>query len=554
MFSVEREVAQATPSNSPDKVYAPLQVATPRTVGHSSAVETPSSRPLQIDEAESCESPSTPTVPQKLEKGSDKTVQQKVNLQSSSKEGTPGVVADPPTMDRPFSEFAQELFASQDYSTYHSPPGFSQFIQQPPNETVDSTIPTSIAPGAISGHGENEGLDSFRIASNEVALMANTLPNLSITRQEVLVLSSVLDRIPQTLISGQGVDINQPLSLTVVDDLTPTAMVTTSSQEDVVGSMGAEVVLEGNDQHATSSRGKRRRPRYTLTGSMFKRHPVLKFSATGPLNKEKSPYKWWCRVCRVELSLMSRGSLELISHYRSDSHLVREHRVRMEVPGMPLFDKEEKELLGAALQNAKKKAKDTYPIPPQLDSYRPLVGQESVPNFSAATSPTEKILSQISILEFGLRSGGSVSRLTGMFDELVRLTSSDHLSVQNWNQQRLFVSFIILIFLILSFTYKCSGLIGSLISGPSSLHVPGVKGLLRQSHIFLGTLLIGHTSFNYLYFRDPLFLVRERSTPSLYWWGPPRHALTKKNSLSSSFILEFVRDSSNLCVSHWFWR
>ena len=109
---------------------------------------------------------------------------------------------------------------------------------------------------------------------------------------------------------------------------------------------------------------------------------------------------------------MSRGSLELFSHYRSDSHLLREHRVRMEVPGRPLFDTDEKKLLGAALQNAKKKAKDTYLIPSQLDSYRPLVGQESVPDFSAATSPTEKILSQISILEFGLRYGGSVSSLT----------------------------------------------------------------------------------------------------------------------------------------------
>ena len=191
-------------------------------------------------------------------------------------------MSDSPTMDRPFSEFAQEVFASQDYSgvPHNSLPGFSHFIQQDPDETVASAIPTSIASGATSGHGENGGPDSFNIASNEDALMTNTLPNLSITRQEVLVLPSVLGRIPQTLISGEGIDINQPLSLTMVDDLTPTAMVTTSSQEDVGGSMGAEVILEGNDQHATSSRGKRRRPKYSLTGSMFKRHPVLKFSAT----------------------------------------------------------------------------------------------------------------------------------------------------------------------------------------------------------------------------------------------------------------------------------
>ena len=137
---------------------------------------------------------------------------------------------------------------------------------------------------------------------------------------------------------------------------------------------------------------------------------------------------------------MSRGSLEFISHYRSDSHLIREHRIRMEILGMPFFDRDEKKLLGVALQDAKKKAKDNYPIPPQLDSYRPFVGQESVPDFSVTTSPTEKILSQINILEFGLRHGGNLASLTGMYEELVRLTASDRLSVQNWSQQRIFVS------------------------------------------------------------------------------------------------------------------
>ena len=139
---------------------------------------------------------------------------------------------------------------------------------------------------------------------------------------------------------------------------------------------------------------------------------------------------------------MSRGCLELISHYRSDSHLIRGHRIRMEIPGMPLFDRDEKELLGVALQDAKKKAKDNYPIPPQLDFYRPLVGQESVQDFSVTTSQTEKILSQINILKFGLRHGGNIASLTGMYDELVRLTSRDRLSVKNWSKQRIFVSLV----------------------------------------------------------------------------------------------------------------
>ena len=173
---------------------------------------------------------------------------------------------------------------------------------------------------------------------------------------------------------------------------------------------------------------------------MLKKHPVLKFSATGPIDKDKNPYKWWCRVCKVELSLMSRGTLELLSHYRSEGHLVKEHRIRMEVLGMALYDREEREILGIVLQEAKKKAKDTYPITPQLDVCRPLVGQNTVPDFSATMNPTEKILSQISILEFGLRYGGHVDSLTGIYNELARLGSGNHLCTQHWSPQRLFVS------------------------------------------------------------------------------------------------------------------
>ena len=52
---------------------------------------------------------------------------------------------------------------------------------------------------------------------------------------------------------------------------------------------------------------------------------------------------------------MSRRCLVLTSQYRSDSQLVREPRIRMEVPGMPLYDKEEQELVGITLQKPKRK-------------------------------------------------------------------------------------------------------------------------------------------------------------------------------------------------------
>ena len=189
------------------------------------------------------------------------------------------------------------------------------------------------------------------------------------------------------------------------------------------------------------TRGKRQRPKYSLKPHMLRKHPVLKFFATGPMERSKTPYKWWCRVCRVELSLMSRGVLELLSHFKTDAHLVKEHRIRLETPGLPLFDRSEKNLVGSALKEATRIAKEMYPIAPQLDVCRLLVGQDKLPDFIDAANPSEDVLSQIRILEQGLRHGGHVDSLVGMWDEMVRLfPGNSQASTYSWSRHRLFVS------------------------------------------------------------------------------------------------------------------
>ena len=82
--------------------------------------------------------------------------------------------------------------------------------------------------------------------------------------------------------------------------------------------------------------GKQRRPKYSLQTHMMRKHPVLKLFATGPIDRQKTQHKWWYRVCRVELSLMSKGVLELLSDFGTASHMVKEHRITLKIPGVPL--------------------------------------------------------------------------------------------------------------------------------------------------------------------------------------------------------------------------
>ena len=169
-----------------------------------------------------------------------------------------------------------------------------------------------------------------------------TVQQVTVTQLEVLALSSVLDKIPKTALVIGDRNVPDNITLTVVgqDDLRP----------------------HSSSEELPLAWGKRRRPKYSLTSAMLKKHPVVQYFATGPLDRNTNPYKWWCRVCKIELSLMSRGVLELLSHYKTEAHLTKEHRIRLENPGLPLFVQEENELRGIGLQETKRRAREAHSI------------------------------------------------------------------------------------------------------------------------------------------------------------------------------------------------
>ena len=106
---------------------------------------------------------------------------------------------------------------------------------------------------------------------------------------------------------------------------------------------------------------KRAKPRYVLAGWMYHKYPILKFFVTALADAARYPYKYRCRVCLVELSLMTKGPIEILHHYRTDAHIVKEHRIRMETPGLPLYDKNCDEITGMALKYAKERTRKEYP-------------------------------------------------------------------------------------------------------------------------------------------------------------------------------------------------
>ena len=273
--------------------------------------------------------------------------------------------------------------------------------------------------------------------------MEEETSQMVITRREVLAITNVLGRIPQSLLNDSDPATTSNFTFNLIEDPpeSPTKRIVRRETEGADNQNLGEPLTYSSCEDVPAPGGKRRRPKYSLRTHMMRKHPVLKFFATGPIDRQKTPYKCWCRVCRVELSLMSRGVLELLSHFRTDSHLIKEHRIRSEIPGMPLYDRHEKVLTETALQEAQKVAKETFPIAPQLDGCQLLVGLDKLPDSSTTLSPSEDVISQISILEHGLRHGGNIDSLIGMWNEMVRLfPGNSQESTFSWSRERLFGS------------------------------------------------------------------------------------------------------------------
>ena len=293
-------------------------------------------------------------------------------------------------------------------------------VDQPLNSS-EGNPPTNLTEGGNKERDDempesNEDIPDTSHARDCVDPEVETVQQVTVTRQDVLALSSVLDKIPKTALVRGDRNVPDNITLTVVGQAQnpPVQDVQSTSQGETTEHSPDNLRPHSSSEERPLARGKRRRPKYSLTSVMLKKHPVVQYFATGLLDRNKNPYKWWCRNCKIELSLMSRGVLELLSHYKTEAHLTKEHRIRLETPGLPLFDHEENELRGIGLQEAKRRAREAHPIAPQLDGCRLLVGQERLPEFSSVTSPSESVLAQICILENGFRHGGHINVLLGL--------------------------------------------------------------------------------------------------------------------------------------------
>ena len=202
-------------------------------------------------------------------------------------------------------------------------PRFSSFLLRP--EDLSSRAETSEMVTTEIPMDITETSDPPKPAATREDSVENSSPttqNLVITRQEVFALTSVLGRLPQSMICQPGPSGSSNITSNIVDgpQQSPTRNLTQLPR----------------DQGASQELGNKR---------------------------QKSEAQIFCKdsyvtqaSCLEFLRDWANGSI----HFKTDAHLIEDHRIRLETPGLPLFDRTERELIGNALKEATRVAKEIH--------------------------------------------------------------------------------------------------------------------------------------------------------------------------------------------------
>ena len=285
--SVEPEATETSPTKSPAKIHTSLQSTSPSSTQLPAVQETPDTPALRIDEGKTVVHEQAPATPQ-----ASPTKSGIVRNTTWKKFSTTGpadlqLLATPTTnMDSSVHLLGEEIFRGfeRPSTSQTGTPHFSQFLEQTAEDD--------------SGQVGSSFATHSREAITGSIYPDIAQPSLRITRQEILTLTSVLERIPQEYMMGEEVDPNHSLPLMIVDEAKLPLLLATSYQEDTSAQVASEEISAVAQVENPVVVGKRRRPKYSITGSMLKKQPVLKFSATRPLDKDKTPYKGWCTCAK----------------------------------------------------------------------------------------------------------------------------------------------------------------------------------------------------------------------------------------------------------------
>ena len=196
------------------------------------------------------------------------------------------------------------------------------------------------------------------------------------------------------------------------------------------------------------------KPGKVMKEAYFKGIKWTKTFVTGPLYPVHNKHKFYCQICKTNVSLKSKGAREIIRHFQSESHLHKDQRWRFEyltkvyeVTGVTSHEVRGKD--GHILTPLElEKEKPLFIVAPLLD-----VGDkypfydEYMAGIGAFTNPTETRASmQLSLIGLFVPSCGNVSLLQTLWTRVgVTANHQELFSGFDWGATKLTVSFFLIV-------------------------------------------------------------------------------------------------------------
>ena len=211
-----------------------------------------------------------------------------------------------------------------------------------------------------------------------------------------------------------------------------------------------------SNRRIPASRGRTRRPITRsckiMKEAYFKGMEWTKTFVSGPVDPRWNPYKFYCQICKANISIYGKGAREILRHHSSEKHLRKDQRWRFE--HLPKVDpitrkvvhqvrgKDGKLLTPYQLELEYPKFKDVPLV--DIGKTLPFYDEFMAGTDYMASSSGDRAKIQISILCRFLTHYGDIDVLKGFWSDVGVIVNHQALFTDfDWSRERLSVSILL---------------------------------------------------------------------------------------------------------------
>ena len=144
-----------------------------------------------------------------------------------------------------------------------------------------------------------------------------------------------------------------------------------------------------------------------------------KFFVTGPSNAADMPSHFYCRVCQMNVSVLTHGHHEMLRHFQGSRHFARDQRLRLKRPGWRVLDFHGNPLSGDELERHRGKIKKGPIV--VCDREHPFM-EDLITNEAGVVDPQLPVLKKMFCLVDALKMGGSCELILKVWVQSVLTT------------------------------------------------------------------------------------------------------------------------------------